>query len=922
VNSSPVNQPQTEPEKLHFLDYWQVIAKRKEVIIATAVIMIFAVTVYSFVMRSEYTATAQIKIDTAGSGLKPFVSPGMEYMLNRPLDEADFNTHQEQITSAPVLKRVIRGDVTTVVWRCKECGREYPQEYTLSTQNVVCTACGGTIERVTKKKHEGWIDLRDKWTKDNKAPEKYDMDLAVGMLRRRISVRPVRGTRLINISYTSPDQKEVALIANMVAEVYKQEQERQTKDQVNEALSVLVEEIDTLLRGSGSDDRPGLLTLEKQLDDFKHEHRLLINSNGVIEQMDLNRFRANRLDLEVQITGREERLDRIESVNRDLKVATLLGQDVLDEFNEKLDAQRRTLESAVQAVRTREPGEEAEAARPTNYEIEQAREAIKTLNTAMDERLKTTIASMRDGLVAMRAEAADAEKRIDELEAGTDLSDEQRTELETLRARRSELGTTIAEQQAKFSQLDEKSRELNTAMLEGSQSLYDLKRMLKEQEIGLSQQLSELGDEHPQVKRTRQTIQDLKASIDNEIEGILNTRRIELESLQRQREELDSKIKDLENEIFKKEELLSEYRRLAQEVDRLNTVYAQLMQKKTMEFIEQAIPSASIKITEDALPPTRPSKPNRLINIIIGVVVGLTVGTGLAYFIEYLDTSVKTIDDLERNLNMPILGVIPQRVKLLTEVTHKSPAYEAYRMLWTNIEFARQDAKLRTLLVTSGGVGEGKTTSLVNLAIVAAREGNRVLVIDSDFRRPRVHKLLGITNHVGLTDVLLRNVDPGRVAVETAIPDLWVLPSGKLPPNAMGLLNSRNMRECIEYLYDKYDIILFDSPPVIGVSDASVLAGLVDRIVLVVEYRKYPKSVATRAKKILENVGGKILGGVINNLNIIKEDYYYYSQVYHYFQASGDKAEDDEAEEGDEAGEGREAADGDTDADGPDKTDE
>jgi succinoglycan biosynthesis transport protein ExoP len=261
-------------------------------------------------------------------------------------------------------------------------------------------------------------------------------------------------------------------------------------------------------------------------------------------------------------------------------------------------------------------------------------------------------------------------------------------------------------------------------------------------------------------------------------------------------------------------------------------------------------------------------------------------------------------------------------VKLLTEVTHKSPAYEAYRMLWTNIEFARQDAKLRTLLVTSGGVGEGKTTSLVNLAIVAAREGNRVLVIDSDFRRPRVHKLLGITNHVGLTDVLLRNVDPGRVAVETAIPDLWVLPSGKLPPNAMGLLNSRNMRECIEYLYDKYDIILFDSPPVIGVSDASVLAGLVDRIVLVVEYRKYPKSVATRAKKILENVGGKILGGVINNLNIIKEDYYYYSQVYHYFQASGDKAEDDEAEEGDEAGEGREAADGDTDADGPDKTDE
>jgi len=239
--------------------------------------------------------------------------------------------------------------------------------------------------------------------------------------------------------------------------------------------------------------------------------------------------------------------------------------------------------------------------------------------------------------------------------------------------------------------------------------------------------------------------------------------------------------------------------------------------------------------------------------------------------------------------------VIPQRVKLLTEVTHKSPAYEAYRMLWTNIEFARQDSKLRTVLITSGGVGEGKTTSLVNLGIVAAREGNRVLIIDSDFRRPRVHKLLGISNHEGLTDVLLRNIDPDRLAVPTQVPGLFVLPSGKLPPNAMGLLNSRNMRECIEYLHDKYDIVLFDSPPVIGVSDASVLAGLVDRIVLVVEYRKYPKTVATRAKKILENVGGKILGGVINNLNIVKEDYYYYSQVYHYFQASGEKADEENA---------------------------
>ncbi len=764
MNSSPAAQSQTETDKLHFLDYWQVITKRKEVIIATAVILIFAVTVYSFVVRSQYTAFSQVRIDTMAATMHPFLAPGSEQYFPRVLDEAEFNTHQREIVSAPVLRKVIEGKVTRTGWRCEQCGKEYTAAEILDAKLVQCTreGCGGHVGRYTEPKYPEWVDLRRKWAKDDNAPETYSIQVAVEMLERRVRVRPERGTRLINVSYTSPDKTEVARIANMMAEVYKQHQEKESKSQMNEALSVLLEEIDLLLRGSGT--TKGLRQLEDELDKFKHDNRLVINPGGVIEQMDLNRFRANRLDLEVQITGRQERLRLLEELDRDQKIASL----------------------------------------------------------------------------------------------------------------------------------------------EGDQSLYDFRRMLAEQNIVLNQALIERGQDHPEVKRIKQSIEDLEKRIDTQVEGILTSMRVQLEALQSQKRELDTKIEQIENEIFKKEELLSEYRRKAQEVDRLNTIYTQITQKKTMEFIKQSIPSSRIVITQAASPPMTPSRPNRFINILIGVVVGLTVGTGLAYFIEYLDTSVKTIEDLERNLNMPILGVIPQRVKLLTEVTHKSPAYEAYRMLWTNIEFARQDSKLRTLLVTSGGVGEGKTTSLVNLAIVAAREGNRVLVVDSDFRRPRVHKLLGISNREGLTDVLLRNVDPDRVAVETKVPNLWVLSSGKLPPNAMGLLNSRNMRECIEYLHDKYDIILFDSPPVIGVSDASVLAGLVDRIVLIVEYRKYPKSVATRAKKILENVGGRILGGVINNLNIVKEDYYYYSQVYHYFQSADEEAaEDDEAPEGNGApGEG------------------
>jgi len=777
VNSSPVHPPQVEQDKLHFLDYWQVVAKRKEVIIATAVILIFAVTVYSLLVRSEYTATAQVRIDTAGSALQPFMTPGAEYMLNRPLDEAEYNTHQRQITSSRVLQRVIEGDLTEGKWVCDRCGREYAESEIEKLGDLNCTVhgCGGRIRRKVESKYPDWVPLSATWARFDNEPKPYDAEYAVYLLRKRVRVRPERGTRLINVSYTSPDQNEVAQVADMVAEVYQQEQEDQSKKKVRRALSALLEEIEELRRGGAGPNAKGLEQLEDELDKFRRDHELIFTAQGMLEHMDLNELRSERMRLEVQVASRDERLKQLEALDK---------------------------------------------------------------------------ASLVDSL-------------------------------------------------------------------QGDQSLYDYKRMKAQQEIALQQARVDYGEDHPAVLRLKESITDLQAKIEHQADGILNALRVELAGLEKEKAALDERITKQEEEIFGKEAAMTQYRRLSDEVDQLKLIYETITQKKVTEMIKQAIPESQVVITQNASPPMSPSRPNRLVNIIVGAIVGLTVGTGLAYFIEYLDTSVKTIDDLERSLAMPILGVIPQRVKLLTEVTHKSPAYEAYRMLWTNIEFARQESKLRTLLITSGGVGEGKTTTLVNLAIVAAREGNRVLVIDSDFRRPRVHKLFGISNHEGLTDVLLHNADPDRVCVETKVPNLWVMPSGKLPPSAMGLLNSRNMRECIEYLHDRYDIILFDSPPVIGVSDASVLAGLVDRIVLIVEYRKYPKTVATRAKKILENVGGRILGGVINNLNIIKEDYYYYSQVYHYFQASGEKPEDQEpADEasGDEAsgdqGSGGEAGQG------------
>ena len=938
MNTSPATQPQSETDKLHFLDYWQVITKRKEVIIATAVILILGVTGYSFMVQPKYTATSQIHVERSPS-LRPFLPASTEAFMTNTLDETEFNTYQREIASGGVLQKVIEGRVTRAVYRCDLCGAEYSQDDVVNYQISRCVrpGCNGRVGRREEPKYPDWVDLRRKWAKDDKKNEPYSREVAIQVLRSRVKVGAERGTRLINISYTSPDRNEVAAIANMIAEVYKQHQEEESGGRVDDALSAIVEQGERLQQGFGT--KKGILQLEAERDNFKHERKLLITGEDrVVQHFDLNTFRARLLDLEVQIVGLEERLRGLDRIGREERIAALQGYEALDQLKRERQEQELLYQQRLVALG------------PDDQEVKQLGESLEKIDNKIDAEVTTILNTMhlelnvlqertselgtqietlqaclsdlgeksRQGQIALlqnwlAEQEAALEQRIvargqndpvaEQLaqsiaaieasigdEAAADIGDAVRAELGRLEALKSELVDEIASGSKRLKDLEQIGREERIAALQGNQALYSFKHILAEQKIILEQtRAAEIGETNPQIVRLKKAIEDLEVSIDKEVQGILNSMRIDLDTLKSRKKQLEEAIGQKEKEIFKIEVDLSTYKRLDREVERRQNIYNQLMTKQYQEFISKDIPASRIRVTQEASRPTRPSKPHKFFNILVGVFVGLTVGTGLAYFIEYLDTSVKTIDDLERNLNMPILGVIPQRVKLLTEVTHKSPAYEAYRMLWTNIEFARQDSKLRTVLVTSGGVGEGKTTSLVNLAIVIAREGNRVLVIDSDFRRPRVHKLLGLSNQEGLTDVLMRGLDPERLAVKTEVPNLWVLPSGKLPPSSMGLLNSRNMRECIESLYDKYDLILFDSPPVIGVSDASVLAGLVDRIVLVVEYRKYPRSVATRAKKILENVGGQILGGVINNLNIVKEDYYYYSQVYHYFQASGEE---------------------------------
>ena len=202
----------------------------------------------------------------------------------------------------------------------------------------------------------------------------------------------------------------------------------------------------------------------------------------------------------------------------------------------------------------------------------------------------------------------------------------------------------------------------------------------------------------------------------------------------------------------------------------------------------------------------------------------------------------------------------------------------------TNIEFNRKSPDANTLSLVSGGPGEGKSTTIANLAYISAQGGYSSLIVDADLRRPVQHTIFDLDNSIGLTNYLTSEVPLEQVIVPTSVENLWLLPSGLLPSDAVGILNSQRMSDLIAELKTRYDVIFFDSPPMLGVSDASVLASEVDQTIIVVQHRRFPRAMLTRVKQAIVGVGGTVLGVVLNNVDLKHDqNYYYYTNYYGYY---------------------------------------
>jgi capsular exopolysaccharide synthesis family protein len=352
-----------------------------------------------------------------------------------------------------------------------------------------------------------------------------------------------------------------------------------------------------------------------------------------------------------------------------------------------------------------------------------------------------------------------------------------------------------------------------------------------------------------------------------------------------------------------------EYSILAREANTNKQLYDSVLERFKEISIAGGIPTANVSILDRAEIPRQPSKPNKRLNLMLGALLGLMGGLGLALMLEHLNNTLRTPEEVERYLRLPNLVVVPDFLSLPKALRNgkagisrpesnlhsklcipsKKPVVsslplsmltEAYRKLRTAIFLSRPGEPPKTILFTSGTNGEGKTMTAANTAIMLAQMDLQVLVIDADLRRPSCHKALRVRGGRGLTDFLAGQEELDNVIKPTSISNLFVLNCGSSPPNPTELVGSRRMNETLAALKDRYDFILIDSPPVMPVSDAVILSRMVDGVVLVVRSEETQKHIVKAAVSQLGNGHGKILGVVLNRVDIRSAEYKDYYKYY------------------------------------------
>ncbi|MCU1285741.1 MAG: capsular exopolysaccharide family [Acidobacteriales bacterium] len=422
----------------------------------------------------------------------------------------------------------------------------------------------------------------------------------------------------------------------------------------------------------------------------------------------------------------------------------------------------------------------------------------------------------------------------------------------------------------------------------------------------LAQATTQFGPSYPKVIELNSQITQIEASIKNEIDRIAARKASEYQAAISREKMLRGAFEGQKQEANHLNEKAIAYNALKHDADSNRQLYDGLLQKLREAGITSGLKSSNVRIVDVARAPLSPSKPNIPNNIALGFLLGLVGGIALAFVLESLDNTVRTPEQVETLVGLPALGMIPlsldisstrnktktksmslttqaqtdlrkTSISLLAHARPKSEVAESYRALRTSILLSSIGSAPKVIMVTSALPQEGKTTTSINTAIVLAQKGGKVLLVDGDMRRPSIHQTFKLRNRSGLSTILTgSNTTEQLIVASPILPNLFVLPAGPPPPHPAELLGSDVMRGLLAKWREQYDHVIIDTPPVLSVTDAVLLSVQMDTVLLVIRSASTSKDALRRSRDVLAQVNARVMGVIVNAIDLHSPDAYYY----------------------------------------------
>jgi capsular exopolysaccharide synthesis family protein len=433
----------------------------------------------------------------------------------------------------------------------------------------------------------------------------------------------------------------------------------------------------------------------------------------------------------------------------------------------------------------------------------------------------------------------------------------------------------------------------DSAPTESGESVFDRKAKLEEELASLK---SQYGEKHPKVQTVSTKLETVNSNIQSEIDQIRGSIENRVEMLRNEEKRLSQRLEELKNEVFKLNELGVDYNQLQNRKDNLKELYDTVLQRSSELNINSLYQPQDIEVLEQATTPKHPVAPSMPMNLAIGALLGLLSGAAGTFLLDALDTSVKSKEDIAQYTDKPVLAMLPKLdddvlrgVQTIGEspadtIAHTAPKSsfaEGIKTLRTNLTFMAPDDPPELILMTSPGPRQGKTLTSVNTAIAMAQSGDKTLLLDTDIRKPRVHKALNLSNDRGITNYIKDDATVRELLQSTPIDNLSAITSGDIPPNPSEMLHSRQFEQFVEDIRQQFDRIIFDSPPLNVVSDALILSRSVDGVIVIAEFARTEKAALQRSLEQLREIGAPLLGTVLNQVPTSGGYYSYYRYSYY-----------------------------------------